>query len=243
MPKQDGSELIIPLSVDAIQNPHASDLRVLTAYMLWPRDSLWRERWLAEFYVSKIRKDHPERAAETIALAQASLPAKMLTDEIKRANIIRDAGLASSVFRDHLACRVFESKTTKATVIENVIKARDKSNNIETRKASLEPKTFENKIWSNFSCVVHLWAAKYLADRDHGQSGRWPCAEDYLPTFLADAEGFRMLGEQTKMLRASGKAKSITVLNPKDTYKLPTWIKVEPTELTIHGPLRGELCQ
>lgn len=235
MPKHDEDELVIPLSIDAIQNPREHDLRVLSAFMLWPRDPLWRDRWLAEFYVSKIRKEHPERAAETLALAQASLPAKMLTDEIKRANIIRDAGLADRVFRDHLACRAFESKTTKEKIIESAIKTRDKTSRTKTK---LVPKTFENRIWSKFSCVVHLWSAKYLADRDHGQSGRWPCEEDYLPTFLADAEGFRILGEQTEMIRPT--PNSSTVLDPKKTYKLPPWIKIEPTELKIHGPLRGE---
>lgn len=243
MPKAEGNEMIIPLSPNALHNPLKADLRIMMAYMLWPRDGVWRQRWIADWIVNNvetIKNERPELAAEYFSFAKAALPSKMIADEIAKKNIVRDATLAASVFMDHLYCRVSGSKITKGKITETAIKIRDNKTNVKGKKASIEVHTFDNKIWKTYSSVAHLWAAKYLANRDHGQSKYPPCSEDYLPQFLADAEGFRFLGEKTEMLRTSGRGTSRTVLNPKDTYKLPPWIEIEPSDLSV-GQLRDEV--
>jgi hypothetical protein len=91
----------------------------------------------------------------------------------------------------------------------------------------LSVSTFNSTVWPKFRCVAHLWAAYYRRALFDAR-GVFPCTLDDLPAFLADAEGYRILGESWKIKQSPEPA----ILLAFETIRfLPEGPAIEPTDL------------
>lgn len=86
--------------------------------------------------------------------------------------------------------------------------------------------TFNKTIWPKFRCVAHLWAAYFSLSMFHDRI-HFPSTLDDLPTFLADAEGYRIIGKSWKTKQSPRKA----ILLADETIRLPEGLAIEPTDL------------
>lgn len=89
----------------------------------------------------------------------------------------------------------------------------------------LSKATFNKTIWPKFRCVAHLWAA-YFSRSVFDDRRPFPCTLDDLPAFLADAEGYRVMGETRKT-----KQSRETILRAGEIIRLPEGLAIEPTDL------------
>jgi hypothetical protein len=94
--------------------------------------------------------------------------------------------------------------------------------------SQLSSATFNKTIWPKYRCVAHLWAA-YSSRAMFHDRGDFPCTVGDLPAFLADAEGYRVMGESRKTKQSPKN----TILLAGETIRfcLPEGVAVEPADL------------
>jgi len=92
----------------------------------------------------------------------------------------------------------------------------------------IEPHTIENRVWKEYRCVSHFWAAHTQLASAGGRSYPFPCALCDLGDFLGFAEAFRVAGESTKT-----KQSRATVLRPGECIQLPAGMQIPKFELQL----------
>ncbi|MBG0795062.1 hypothetical protein IYY11_17045 [Methylocystis sp. H62] len=207
MPKHD--DLIIPLPPECMRRPQRIDLAILAGYMLWPHDRERRREYIDSAFVEFAP---PGMYAEVFPLAKRTLP----FSEVGKASQQMLKGVeAGNVLYNALMCKILgREDISQDQILDDIIP----STNMANKK-----KNFHATTWKNYSCVAHFWAAYINARKVDVNRLQFPCAVDYLPMLLKEAESFRRRGEQERWRQSTSK-----VLDATKTFKLPAELDVVP---------------
>ena len=205
------------LSANCLSHPLASDMAEIHAAMLWPDNKETRIDVVAAILVDCLlssRNSIPEVLVPSIMnVAAKSVPLHERREQNGRSDLELRGIVAGMILNSALSTDMSMKK-----IIQVIARTFD-------RATRLGPKTIENSVWPTFKPVAHLWAAwTVLGDEQH-----FPCAMAMLPTFLAWAEGFRLVGEKTKT-----KQSPTTILLACDMARLPCGLAVVPINIFEH---------
>jgi hypothetical protein len=205
---------VLELRADCLQNPGRLDVAVVESWMIWPDDEGARDRWVnAALLAEGIDKiDHlPVEIARDYAKLAISAP--RLSDlQNKHAEHRFTHGLiaGSILFR---AVAPNPEPTTK--IVKDLC---------EKFRGTIQitPPTIHNAVLPRFRAVMHLFAAHIHAT----PPTRTICRPNDLGRFLATAEAYRELAENTRAPRATR-----PLLMPGEALRLPAHIT--PTRVSI----------
>jgi hypothetical protein len=204
------------------------DLSVIECTMLWPSDvRQWRrarERSIVEHFKQVGELNEVDKAG-FFWLADQAHPLPAIQADARKPFL--HGMIAGKVLHNVLgliACDPDNASLGKA--IKMALPAA-KQLSSSTFNCTISSSTFNNTIWRKFRCVAHLWAAAF-ARAVFDDRRDFPCVVGDLPAFLADAEGYRVMGESRRTKQSPGKA----ILLAGETIRfLPEGLAIEPTDL------------
>lgn len=189
------SGFVLPLRPDCTRATTRSDLAALAAAMLWPDDTQARAAWIEGAIIREITDNQAEIDEATVRWALALASNRDPISSLQAAGAERwTHGLAIGwVVHEAIGAATFGGGKA------NLIKLAEKFSSIVRKSTNKQPRISPNHIvkvlWRRLRPVAHLWAAYYAASS--GMLRDFPCTRERLGTFLAEAESYRQLGEQT----------------------------------------------
>jgi hypothetical protein len=207
------------------------DVVLIESFMLWPGENDEGQRRQAfERSVVEIWRPGfgalPETVnADIFALADGAYPLEAIQSWARKPFL--HGMIAGKVLHNVLgliACDPDNASLGKA--IEMALPP-DKQLKSSTFDCTISSSTFNHTIWRKYRCAAHLWAAAFSrAMFDNRRDST--CAVGDLPAFLADAEGYRVMGESQRTKQHPGKA----ILLAGGTIQFRLFgVAIEPTVL------------
>lgn len=211
--------IVLPIDQSSIDNPRRIDVAQIEAVMLWPDDEAERKRsmllgrCLSE---RELMKEGRLPLAAIEALADAAVDAPAPSDMANAAADVFVNGIVAGRLLNS-AVSAAEQQPADAAIQANVKRI---SESLYPRWR-LRPQTINNSVWPRYRRVSHLWAA-FIFSSD----GVFPCRHRDLGTFLATAEAYRELGENTRTRQSPS-----TVLRPGESVTLPAGLRLPAVKL------------
>jgi hypothetical protein len=202
---------------NSLTHPSRLDAAYLEATMLWPTDKDADKRTrdealktsTSEFGRSIWQILPAEVADQLFALAADTFPPRAMKDLSNEPFL--HGFIAGRILR-LVVSRVSRGVDDETASMDWIVNSLSKEYSPNWR---LRPRTIQNKIWHNFRCVAHLWAAWIEGVQGTGEF-IFPCRPESLRAFLATAEAYRRLGEQTSTWKSP-----TTVLKSRECYVPP----------------------
>jgi hypothetical protein len=226
----DAQPPILELRSDALRDPCHLDLAEIEARMHFPDSAEKRIRYyraaLIEFAAQNQEHIPDGMWKELFFISRDASPIGDIQKESE--DLFKKGAIVGLVLHNQIAYACLgQSSITKGQLISEATKLIKKTSTGGLIRTS--PKTFNNDIWPMFHSVAHLWAAWIGANALVARSDSvFPCRLDALPSFLADAEAYRIKGETTRPRQATA-----NILDHAETVKLPAELRVAPSELTF----------
>lgn len=218
---------VFDLRPDLFSFPTRLDLAYIEAEMLWPDDAAWRERAIkastVEWMHDNSRFLDREALSWLASLSRDAFPINHVQGEVQKERFLRGWIVGSVLYQLIARLAVNPNTANKQDVIDHCIAPYKK-----TSKGGMVRITrmhFNNEIWPIFESVAHLWAAYFKSAIVDGRP-QFPCTTEHLRKFLADAEFYRIRGEQARTRKSP-----TTVLQAQKTVKLPALLAVSPSKL------------
>jgi hypothetical protein len=225
----------LPLSADISR----FDVTFVEAVMLWPGETEAQgqafERSVVEIVKPGFGALPATVNADLFALADAAYPLPAIQARATKPHL--HGMIAGKVLNNLLALITCDpDNASMAKAIEMALPTA-KQLSSSTFNCTISSSTFNHTIWPKFRCVAHLWAA-YLSRVMFDDRRDFPCSVGDLPAFLADAEGYRVMGESRKTKQSPKN----TILPAGETiqFRLPESVAVEPTVLCFDMERGGE---
>jgi hypothetical protein len=211
--------IALPIDQSSIDNPRRIDVGRIAEVMLWPCDEETRAKaMLVEqcLWDRSLLEQGQLLPSEIAALAKAGIDAPAAADMAKaNAKVFVNGYVAGLILHNAVSAA---EKHPKDAAIQATVKRISESFGLEWR---LRPQTINNHIWPRYRPVAHLWAAFVFSEDDV-----FPCRHPDLGTFLAKAEAYRELGENTRTRHSRS-----AVLRPGESAELPAGLRLPVVKL------------